>query len=973
MQTGRFKVITAKLRRFIEIDEEEAIKGTIKFGRREREPDEAGNRFSRSPNFLIPVPPSERPVSAEGRVAFHFKHTFVVKKARYSNSTALSTGTLLTSGDKESFTTDAGNHERYISRESAVAAITPGDYDQYIEAGGMEKRSEAVFTNIDSDLERRVEFWNAVTRSERTPSPDVVTLHVERLPAHRLTELFDAATTSSQLSSLSRVYQNECLNTKKPASRVKCELEYSEFAKLRKSLRESDDWIENDPPITIKRGRGGRVQRRIVSEFPVGLDDAARIRIAGQFLEWLGSQGVMYTGVIHEPDHHNDARNHHFHAALYDRPCRYLPEHDCWDFEYREPVEGQHKRTRATKRQKKVAAFTRSTDGRDRRKHGSDLLVEMRKKFADLCNVELQALGINRLFDHRSFAEMGIKQKPGKHLGTRAASLEAAGVPTSQGIENAERSWQGSFDRAEENYLMQKRMQSDVRAHAGETLSRLLERGLANPVVGELDSLIKDFDRRVELLEDEELELARLHLTQEMAYSRADKTAEVCNRLVEAIENGNASKSERAEEANIRARLQLAEDHAERIWDATAKDVQLAGHLAQELFAEKRQLEGTIQSTRNSIEVAEELLLQDKRRRLEMDMYARKEHSYDFGKRYDRQIAAYFEAPQDFEDKWDRAFMRIQYEDLEIRPPSEKVPNYHVVGISREDLERLTHPFFKKRSQARLQAMLEIREMNHRRKLQRGQRAETRSADAVKPTRSEPAQTVLSSDHSSKTAGLQATGKQPVVGNSLEELPTHAESHYRQLQDEAALRRQADQDEAILEFMSWFEEEYAGQPFPVMFENGNLHIEIEQLPADRRQFADVFSVTIAECISEKLNPERVALRHLLLGTDSPLVELEGKQVIYDVKDRRLNVGPNAHLLLQNDPEVREYITEHVKLCAKRDTSVVQRNAPKDRDQAVPAAVVVPSRANRAEKAITAPEEATIIEQAWHASQGRKGR
>ena len=129
MQIGRFKVITAKLRRLIEIDEDEAIKGTIKFGRREREPDEAGNRFSRSPNFLIPVPPSERPVSAEGRVAFHFKHTFVVKKAHYSNSTALSTGTLVTSGDKESFTTDAGNHERYISRESAVAAITPGDYD----------------------------------------------------------------------------------------------------------------------------------------------------------------------------------------------------------------------------------------------------------------------------------------------------------------------------------------------------------------------------------------------------------------------------------------------------------------------------------------------------------------------------------------------------------------------------------------------------------------------------------------------------------------------------------------------------------------------------------------------------------------------------------------------------------------------------------------------------------------------------
>lgn len=977
MQTGRFKVITANVRRMIDIEEDEALRGTIKFGRRNLELEEKGSRFFRTPNFFIPVPPSERPVSAEGRVAFHFKHTFVVKKARYANSTALSTGTLVTSGDKESFTTDAGNHERYISRESAVAAITPGDYDEYIEVGGMEKRSEALFTNIHPDLERRVEFWNAITRCERTPSPDLVTLHVDRLSSERLTALLAGASSGSQLAELSRVFEAECLQAEKPAKRIECELEYSEFAKLQKSLRETSDWNESDPPMTIKRGRGGRVQRRIVSEFPIGLDDAARTRIAGHFLEWLGSRGVMYTGVIHEPDHHNDARNYHFHAALYDRPCRYLPEHNCWDFEYREPVQGQHKRTRPSKRQNKVASFTRSSDGRDRRKHGSDLLVEMRKKFADLCNVELKALGINRLFDHRSFAEMGIKQKPGKHLGTTAASLESAGVPTAQGIENAERSWQGSFDRAEESHLSQKRMRMDVRGHAAEMLSRLLEQGLANPVLGELDRLIEGFDKQVEILGDEELELARLHLTQRMTYSRADKTAEACSRLVEAIENGTAKKAERAQEAGIRERLQLAEKHIHRVQDAVQQDLELAGDLAKELFGEKALLEATIKSMRSAIEVAEELLLQDKRKRLAMDMYARKEHSYDFGTKYDRRVAAYFESPMDFDDKWDRAFMRIQYEELEIKPPSEKAPFYHVPGISKEDLERLTHPFFKKRSQARLQAMHEIRELNRRRKLERSQGTETRSINVDKPIASETmrcdAQFTSPSDHSSPSEDLHPTEIRPTVDYSSEEPLANSEHRYRQLHDDAALHSQSERDEAIDEFESWFREEFAGQSFPVKFEKGSLVIEIERLPADRRKFADVFSEQITESISDQLAPERETLRNVLLGTETPLAQLKGRKVIYNTQDTRLNVGPNAHLLLRDDPIVREYIADHVKICSESPTSIAPQDVRKERKHTIQPIARVGSLADRPRRDNAIKEGPTVVEQAWNAARGGNKR
>lgn len=473
------RVLTEKVRKFIEIEEEEALVGTIKFRRPKLDPEsEKGSRFARTPNLGIPGLCPDRPVSIDGRVAFHLKHTFVVKKASYGSKQngkepgAANAVALVVSGDSDGFSTDAADHESYISRQGAAITITAAQYDQYIEGGVPEGGAGFVISNISQDLNGRTEFWKAVTRRERNPSPDRVTLYPDRLSGEQWARVLETYQGSPAiLSNLAKLKlrrdEAEALDLKDHSVAFGFELEFREFTKLRKHLRHLGFWDRDRPAAEIKRGRGGRVQRRMVAEFPLGLNDAARLRILHRFADYLGGKGMMYTAVIHPPDAHNDKRNYHLHVAAYDRPCRYLEEHGCWDFDYAVRVEGQHDRVTFPLRQNKVASLTRPENKSEHRKHGAAVLTELRATFAELCNDELRKLNINRLFDHRSYAVMGIKQQPGKHLGTKAASLEAIGVPTSVGIDNAEKSWQGAFDRVAEAH----RVRQDPRVSLSDRLN----------------------------------------------------------------------------------------------------------------------------------------------------------------------------------------------------------------------------------------------------------------------------------------------------------------------------------------------------------------------------------------------------------------------------------------------------------------------------------------------------------------------
>src|SRR5690606_21213495 len=137
---------------------------------------------------------------------------------------------------------------------------------------------------------------------------------------------------------------------------------------------------------------------------------------------------------------------------------------------------------------------------------------------------------------------------------------------------------------------------------------RLLESRLASPVVGELNNLITDFHRLENTIGDQEIELTELYLTLQMAYSRADKTADVCQRLIEAIESGGAPAAERDLEDEIRERLRQAEAHQDRVHAETLREVTRAGELAEELAVQVKKLETKMKEMRKAIDLAEELL-----------------------------------------------------------------------------------------------------------------------------------------------------------------------------------------------------------------------------------------------------------------------------------------------------------------------------------------------------------------------------
>lgn len=970
MHTGHIKVMTAKLRQFIDIDEELALVGTIKFGRRPaKELEETGGRFDRKPTFAVPTPCSDRPVSADGRVAFHFKHTFVVKKAQYPGSTKSNRDSLVVSGDGEGHSTDAAEHERYISREDAVMTITAAAYDEYIEAGGIEERGGAIFTNIHPELEKRVDFWKAVARCERTPSPDVVTFHFERLSSDQWQELLQYCAGQRGLTNLGQRLRHKAWTSGETGTEVY--LEDCLFKRLCKKLKRMDAWDKARPPVTIKRGRGGRIQRRIVAEFPLGLEAPARLRIIQKFAGVLESYGMMYTAVIHAPDHHNDKRNFHLHVAAHDRPSRYLEEHGCWDFEYREPVVGQSNRFHHPYRQNKIAALTRSADGRGNfRKHGADIFNELRRTFAEICNDELRASGVNRLFDPRSYAKMGIDQEPGSHLGNKASALEAAGIPTALGIENAERSWQGAFDRTAKDHKVSQQLRNDCRRHAEEILRRLTLSGIASPIIGELSTQISAFDEAVTALGTQEHDLAELYFTAQMAYSRADKTIEVCQRLLEAIENGGASHAEREAEDKIRERLREAYDHQDRIHTATHADIEWASSQVVEVNRRAGQLDATLKEMKHSIDHGERLLADQASLPAPVPAVAR--HDRQMGNaraRYSREVAAYFQAPLDYEEEWDRIFMRLKLEEVEIHEPTEKTPHFHVLGIDKQDLDRLMNPIFRKRSQARLQAMCEFQKLNKT-------RAERRSQSRL-PAEEEVRLETIAPLPIMKEAPVEVYPDTPPNGadsaEALNELagppaekapaPTSHEARYEELARASREQRDKDKSEAIRDWFAWFREHYKGKAFPVKFEGGKPVLELDAIPEDRRKIPEVFTEQATALVDNELAAFRSLLRQNILGASRLLVRTQGDELVYNPEDFFPELQPHLKLLLNGDPRVRAYIEE-------ASNAVAAKSAEPSLSQLLQTEVANPRVARTSS---VEAGQATIFDQAQFLAGKSKGR
>lgn len=430
---------SARLRRLLEIEEEMALQWKVKIIAPERSQHSSGRRWLLPASLGVPGPFSSRPVSADGKVSFHFSHETVTK----------GTGgiSILVSGSRRRHlgAAAAAEHEAYITRPEAVPTITAAEFEEYAagpcSVGGPDGRTAAIFSNISDQLEERRDFWLKAHLHEREANPDRLVFRASFLKPSDWRRLAGSEVLGAEVRDIAARMAEIPAGASKVKGDAILEVVLVEGARIKNDAASIvGPWDRKRLPIRLSKGRGGRTQFRLTAEFPDGIDAAARVRIAQAYCQYLAEFGVMYTAAIHAPDEHNDERNHHLHITYYDRPCSRLPD-GRWDFEVREKVEGQHNRYRYPHRQPKIAELARTDGAANYRDHRALVVTRMRKHFADICNAELTKVGVQRQFDPSRYLEMGIDQEPTQPLGPRAAPLEAAGIPTAVGMRNAEILW----------------------------------------------------------------------------------------------------------------------------------------------------------------------------------------------------------------------------------------------------------------------------------------------------------------------------------------------------------------------------------------------------------------------------------------------------------------------------------------------------------------------------------------------------
>lgn len=190
--------------------------------------------------------------------------------------------------------------------------------------------------------------------------------------------------------------------------------------------------------VEAHEGPGGRVQSRPTNELPHWFSPAeCREAVQSFGRRVFDARGLRWAAAVHRPDRDGDERNQHAHYVYHDRAAmeRRGPDGASivgWDFASR----------------------------KDRGAQGPRWLKAMRRAWAEEVNRVAQrsqllpppermatpGIGWARteagripgaVYDPRRYREMGVAKTPTRHLGSRRAALERAGVPTRRGVINA--------------------------------------------------------------------------------------------------------------------------------------------------------------------------------------------------------------------------------------------------------------------------------------------------------------------------------------------------------------------------------------------------------------------------------------------------------------------------------------------------------------------------------------------------------
>ena len=648
------KAANSKLAQFLRAKEEEEMllqigKRKPKAIEEKRQPGGRA-RWAAPPNFFVPTPMVDRPRTVTGATSFHFSFRSISKEAvptvagkpvsgSYNKAPqpALDHAKYI-ERDGAAEVSAGAHHAAYVERPGAVEMVDPATAakegversialvvnerptDEEAKLLGVQDVAPegipSVFSNISNDPFEREEYWRAVERTERSPKTHRIFLDPES--SDRWWQHIETA------DGLDPTFRNHVLQQ---AERYRQHLENEASSghpgkafssePLRVTAEQAGKFIEqamsqpgydhSRPPLEFKSGRGGRVQMRFVAELPHEVSPEDRALIVQNFCDKLGSLeerkdasgethtvGMMYTAVIHAPDPHNDARNYHLHVVAHDRPARFLEAEGQWDFEVQEYFRRSgsgSERVRYPHRQNKIGEIARAGNGADFDKAGRNFVPHMRKQFADITNTVLKARGIERHYDPRKYTEMGIDRTPTEHLGTKAAALEAIGVPTTVGQLNAIAIW----NDAERSIARRAKAAKRSYKEKQDKLVRLAQEATTtDPSSALLTELRAKIARRENLIadvaEDREAIMSFDHM-EAKAKSRAIRTRQTCVQFLADIENGNADRNTRIMQSTIKTRWKAAQAHIDKIDSELAPHRETMKEAAKSVERRERQIE----------------------------------------------------------------------------------------------------------------------------------------------------------------------------------------------------------------------------------------------------------------------------------------------------------------------------------------------------------------------------------------------
>ena len=324
----------------------------------------------------------------------------------------------------------AAAHQRYVERPGAVEMVESdlrtsdaAAMQEYVERdGALERRPDRIRLcggTLPQDKAERLDLWRRLEAVEPPPRRFTITAFRDR--GDRFWRA--VADADEKAPALLRDLATGALSSSN--SYVVDAKEAACISAFVIAHADQGPGAGRKPAITIKPGRSGRVQSRLIVELPFGLRSEARLEIVERFCrEEFESRHLPYYFALHAPTADNDSRNFHAHILWYERPIERDPElHGAeWDFEI--AVVDHDTKNRKTR----IKYPFRQPHNRDIAQIG--WVKAARIHFAAIVNEVAEREKIATRYDPRTYWSMGIAAAKIQRCKPGAYAMAKRGMPT---------------------------------------------------------------------------------------------------------------------------------------------------------------------------------------------------------------------------------------------------------------------------------------------------------------------------------------------------------------------------------------------------------------------------------------------------------------------------------------------------------------------------------------------------------------